>query len=256
MIVKEFYKTREDGVNLYRSYSDIGVMIKKAGTDELYEESIDVESSKATYDETAYPTESMETTSGIDFGAYLRGEVKVMNDPTITVLRASAFRSASMIEAMSLPALVEILGQSVFRDCFALVSLYLPELTGSTGAYMCAGCEVLEHVHMPNVAKLGAYAFNRCAELSRLDVGDIDTIGAGCFADSNLDTLIIRRKAYTPTKIENINAFKGTPIESGDGYVYVPRKLVNAYREADGWSRMPAKIRAIEEYPTVTGGES
>jgi hypothetical protein len=119
---------------------------------------------------------------------------------------------------------------------------------------MCAGCEVLEHVYMPKVTKIGAYAFNRCAELSRLDVGDIDSIGAACFADSNLDTLIIRREAYSPTKIENINAFKGTPIESGDGYIYVPRRLVNAYREADGWSGMAAKIRAIEEYPTVTGG--
>ena len=42
-IVKEFYKTREDGVNLQKTYSDKGYMIKKVGTDELNEEAIDVE---------------------------------------------------------------------------------------------------------------------------------------------------------------------------------------------------------------------
>lgn len=41
-IVKEFYKAREDGINLYRTYSDENYMIKKVGTDEVYDEAIDV----------------------------------------------------------------------------------------------------------------------------------------------------------------------------------------------------------------------
>lgn len=52
MIVTEFYKTRTDGVNLYRTYSDSGVMIKKVGTDETYGEAIDVENSGFQYEET------------------------------------------------------------------------------------------------------------------------------------------------------------------------------------------------------------
>lgn len=52
MVNKEFYKTREDGVNLYRTYSDNGFMIQKIGTDEFYEEAIDVESAIFTYVET------------------------------------------------------------------------------------------------------------------------------------------------------------------------------------------------------------
>lgn len=40
-IVKEFYETRDDGVNLYRTYSDEGYMIRKKGTDEIYEEAAD-----------------------------------------------------------------------------------------------------------------------------------------------------------------------------------------------------------------------
>jgi hypothetical protein len=52
MIVREFYETRYDGVNLYRTYSDTDHYIHKVGTDEIYEEAIDVESAPYTYEET------------------------------------------------------------------------------------------------------------------------------------------------------------------------------------------------------------
>ena len=62
-IVKEFYKIREDGVNLYKTYSDKGYMIKKIGTEEIYEEAIDVENTSYTYEET---TELVETLNEIE----------------------------------------------------------------------------------------------------------------------------------------------------------------------------------------------
>lgn len=52
MIIKEFYITRKDGVNLYKTYSDKNVYIKKQGTDEEYAEAIDVENAPYTYEET------------------------------------------------------------------------------------------------------------------------------------------------------------------------------------------------------------
>ena len=52
MIVKEFYRTREDGVNLYRTYSDEGFYIKQVETDTEYVEAIDVENVHYTYEET------------------------------------------------------------------------------------------------------------------------------------------------------------------------------------------------------------
>lgn len=57
MIQTEFYGARSDGMNLYRNYSDIGVMIRKDGTDEIYSEAIDVEGSGYTYSETDIPIE-------------------------------------------------------------------------------------------------------------------------------------------------------------------------------------------------------
>jgi hypothetical protein len=52
MIQKEFYLTREDGVMLYRTYSDANFYIRKTGTDEVYTEAIDVEGAPYEYEET------------------------------------------------------------------------------------------------------------------------------------------------------------------------------------------------------------
>lgn len=57
MIVKEFYMTREDGVNLYRTYSDEGFCILQNETNVKYSEAVDVEDAPFTYTETDEPIE-------------------------------------------------------------------------------------------------------------------------------------------------------------------------------------------------------
>ena len=52
MIKKEFYKTRKDGVNLYKTYSDEGYRIKQIETSNVYDEAIDIEDAPYTYEET------------------------------------------------------------------------------------------------------------------------------------------------------------------------------------------------------------
>ena len=60
MVVKEFYRTRGDGVNLYRTYSTEGFQVRKVGTDEVYDEAIDVEETQFEYVETNELIELME----------------------------------------------------------------------------------------------------------------------------------------------------------------------------------------------------
>lgn len=55
MIVREFYRTRKDGINLFRTFSDEGLKIKKVGTNEIYDEAIDVENATFVYEETDMP---------------------------------------------------------------------------------------------------------------------------------------------------------------------------------------------------------
>lgn len=59
MIVREYYTTREDGVRLYRTYSDKNLYIRKVGTDEVYSEAIDVEDAPYTYEETEEKIEEL-----------------------------------------------------------------------------------------------------------------------------------------------------------------------------------------------------
>ena len=52
MIVREHYKTRSDGVELWRTYSDAGYLIRQVETGAEYSEAIDVANAPYTYTET------------------------------------------------------------------------------------------------------------------------------------------------------------------------------------------------------------
>lgn len=52
MIIREHYKTRSDGVELYRTYSDAGCLIRQVETGAEYSEAIDVADATYTYTET------------------------------------------------------------------------------------------------------------------------------------------------------------------------------------------------------------
>lgn len=58
MKIKEFFTTREDGVNLYRTYSDQGFMLRQIETGATYSEAVDVEGDPYTYEETDILIES------------------------------------------------------------------------------------------------------------------------------------------------------------------------------------------------------
>jgi hypothetical protein len=58
MIIAEHFETRADGVELIRTYSDKGVKIQKVGTDEVYDEAVDVEGAGYRYTETEEPIEA------------------------------------------------------------------------------------------------------------------------------------------------------------------------------------------------------
>lgn len=60
MIVKEYYRTRNNGAILNRIYSNNGVYIRAVGTTEELTEVIDVEGAPIVYEETDKPIEKTE----------------------------------------------------------------------------------------------------------------------------------------------------------------------------------------------------
>ncbi len=52
MLVREYYQTRSDGVQLFRTYSDTGCFIQQTQTGVEYAEAIDVDGAPFIYTET------------------------------------------------------------------------------------------------------------------------------------------------------------------------------------------------------------
>ena len=64
MIVTEFYRTREDGVVLNRTYSDAGMMIERDGV--RYSEAVDPAELNRQYAETDEPIPAVDTPDSTD----------------------------------------------------------------------------------------------------------------------------------------------------------------------------------------------
>lgn len=58
MIITEFLEQRNDGVNLFKTYSNQNVKIQKVGTTEIYDIAIDVENVSWNYMETEQPIDT------------------------------------------------------------------------------------------------------------------------------------------------------------------------------------------------------
>ena len=121
------------------------------------------------------------------------------------------------------------------------------------GRYGLAGCMKLTSVVLPAVHTTDGNSINGCSNLIKADFSNLQNIRYSTFySNKKLVTLIIRTQVVA--KLENTSAFKDTPIASGTGYVYVPSALVNSYKSATNWSTYADQIRAIEDYPDITGG--
>ena len=152
-----------------------------------------------------------------------------------------------------------------------LTSYSNPDIT-KIGAYAFYRYERLKSISVPRAEQIETYGLNQAgietADLSAcktLQYGamqltsctKIDMMGGGSIAgaaisDSKLYTLIIRAEKITYLQVRD--AFANTPIASDTGYIYVPKSLVEQYKAATNWVVYAAQIRAIEDYPEITGG--
>ena len=98
-------------------------------------------------------------------------------------------------------------------------------------------------------------AFIRCRYLRLVDLPNLEYIGAGAFAYcGSLFTVILRRSDKIVT-LANSNAFENSLIyNGGQGFIYVPASMVDAYKADANWYVYDKQIRAIEDYPGITGG--
>lgn len=129
---------------------------------------------------------------------------------------------------------------------------YVNNTVTAIGVYGLAGCTKLTSVVLPAVRRTEGNAMTGCSGLTKADFSNLQTIRYSTFySNKKLVTLIIRTQAVA--NLEKTSAFKDTPIASGKGYIYVPSALVDSYKSATNWSTYADQIRAIEDYPNITG---
>lgn len=123
-----------------------------------------------------------------------------------------------------------IIGDYAFQNCGRLTEINTNKVTIIKGnAFMGLGS--LAKAVLPNVIEINSGAFNNCRVLN---------------------TLII--KSTTICNLKTIGALSNTPIAQGTGYIYVPKNLVEQYKVETNWVTYAEQIRAIEDYPEITGG--
>ena len=148
--------------------------------------------------------------------------------------------------------------------------------------YGFAGKSNMQSLYIPNVVNVGGYAFEECTALTEIHFEKHITLGTGKpayfsfrgaknavkieFNDgfnilnntqylfynmTNLKAVIIR--GDNVSQLNSAYHFKNSSIENGTGYIYVPAALMEQYKAATNWVTVADQIRAIEDYPEITG---
>ena len=137
-------------------------------------------------------------------------------------------------------------------------SLYIPNVV-SVGGYAFDGCDTITEIHFekhitfksekrPYMALKGA----QNAVKIEFNDGFTDLMSYVFYNMKNLKAVIIR--GDNVSQLNSGNTFDGSSIANGTGYIYVPAVLVDQYKAATNWVTIADQIRAIEDYPEITGG--
>ena len=177
--------------------------------------------------------------------------------PLAKGINVQSFKNCNSLVSADFPLVTTFTGNEVFDGCSALKSVNFPLLENASGTYSFRKCSSLESVVFPKLEKSGIGDFSYCTSLKRADFTKITGFSGNCFVGcSALTALILRNTEAVCTLANTTNTIATTPIANGAGYVYVPRALVNSYKEATNWSTYAAQIRALEDYTvdgTITG---
>ncbi len=164
-----------------------------------------------------------------------------------------AFYGANELTSVSFPAVTSV-GKQAFMNCTRLVLINMPMLQVAQDAAF-NGNSSLTEITLPAATELRDQTFLNCKALTRADLAAATLLYGLVFKNcSKLATVILRNTSQLCT-LQNKAAFEATPIASGTGYIYVPAALVDSYKAATNWSTLADRIRAIEDYPEICGGE-
>lgn len=172
--------------------------------------------------------------------------------PAAQSIGSYAFYNCDALTALDFSNLTT-LGANAFQNCSGLASVNLPMLT-TIPSYAFGSCSSLTECVFPAATSVEANAFRMCSSLKKLDFAKLTAIANNAFYSATALETIILRNTSGVCSLAGLYALYGTKIAAGTGYVYVPSALLDDYKAASNWSSGADQIRAIEDYPDITGG--
>lgn len=150
---------------------------------------------------------------------------------------------------------VRTIGDYAFYNDSLLTSINLPKLT-AIREYAFDKCTHLPTINLPMCYFVGNYGLSNCTALTKVDLGNGSnsnsaTLRYRCFfRNENMTALILRGNEVFTNEGEILGQYSS----DYSGYIYVPQALLTNYKNATNWAALSSKIRAIEDYPDITGG--
>ena len=170
---------------------------------------------------------------------------------SVETIGNEAFVRCENLSALELPALTTI-GYGAFRECSNVTDIQCPNVT-SLREEAFSSCSMLRSITLPNIETIPFAAFRECMELQTADFASVRQIEDMAFENSAVYSLVLRQIDIVRL---GMDALRGTAIEAGAGYIYVPSVMVEEYQTDPEWSTFAAQFRALEEYTmdgTTTG---
>lgn len=175
----------------------------------------------------------------------------------ITTVGSYGFAGCTALESVDLPAVTRI-GDHGFAMCSKLENINFPML-GSIAYNSFRNCtkltQFITNSHFSS--RLDSSTFEGCSSLVKADFYHIATaegISSYALACAMLETVIIRNTDAVPYMGKNAFGAASTKMNKGEGNIYVPAAMVDAYKAGTNWAAYADQIRAIEDYPEITGG--
>ena len=190
------------------------------------------------------------------FKQRLAGSMTQYTDDTSQSIGDYAFYGQKQLAEVSMSA-AKYVGAFAFYNCNKLATLDMPAIVDLKTNAFRACTSLTEFVTGSSFnSRIDTSTFEGCSALVKADFYHITTSGISNYglACANLETLIIRNTDAVPPLGVNGFGAATTKLNAGTGYIYVPAAMVDAYKAATNWAKYADQIRAIEDYPAITGG--
>ena len=158
----------------------------------------------------------------------------------VTKIGDGAFEGCSSLKELTIPNTVTKMGNGVFNGCTSIVNVNMPNEITEIGDRVFKDCSSLSEINIPkDVIMIGKETFSGCSSLSMITIPSrVKTIGRDIFFRCTNLKNVYCMAAILPQHHKDTFVF----FEHIGYTIYVPRELVNVYKNADDWELYADKI--------------